>query len=92
MIVGLAVIFELFRFFCREQSEEFRVNHVSDGFEVFFLLSEFISVCVNDEKMAGITADPFLITLVKSCKIINSDGFLIFAASLLDLRYEIRNG
>jgi hypothetical protein len=57
-----------------------------------FMYDDAVSFAwLEDKKLMRIVVDPVVISLVKTCYVVDSDTLFVLAASLLDLAHEVRN-
>ena len=75
-----------------EQSIEHGVDFVSDVAESFWIGLKFLSVAIDDDELARVSLDPFLVSIVETRQIVDAHGLLVFTSALADLRNEIRHG
>lgn len=68
------------------------VNLVGDTEEVVGIVAKLAGVAIDDDKIARIGLDPFLIAIVEAREIIDADALFVVTSTLGNLGDEVRDG
>ena len=68
-----------------EKSEEVGIDVVGDLEEISGVLLEVACVAIDDDEVALVVVDPFLITAVKASEVVERHGLLVVASALVNM-------